>query len=288
MNVRSVWSGGGKWGSGTPSGARTDAYWLPDAQTPTGRPFPDVAIGGTLLTESAAMSADWNLGPSDIVADLSPATATLRFKGQVTASLGDDVVISTGLGTMWAGRVDTVSDTLDVNGDHWTTITATDRIGALGAAQLQQSIGVRGTLVTIAETLSTTAGVPLTVNDVSTGTYGLASLRRFTDFGAAYKFDGSVLEYINLAARSSNAIIASQPDGTLATTTREALGGAPSSTALTDSNAPQEWTKTTSSDVDVNRWVLTQPDGNQVAAEDDTADIATYGERAYRVDDYLD
>jgi hypothetical protein len=100
--------------------------------------------------------------------------------------------------------------------------------------------------------------------------------------------DVSVLEYINLAARSSNAIIASQPDGTLATTTREALGGAPSSTALTDSNAPQEWTKTTSSDVDVNRWVLTQPDGNQVAAEDDTADIATYGERAYRVDDYLD
>ncbi len=287
MNVRSVWSGGGKWGSGTPSGARTDAYWLPDGQTPTGRPFPDVAIGGTLVTDSV-MSASWNLGPSDITADLAPATATLTLKGQVSASIGDDVVISSALSGLWSGRVDTISDTLDAAGDHWTTVTATDKVGALGAAQLQKSAGVRGTVEAIAESLAADAGVALDVVNVSSGTYGLATLRKMTDFGASYTFDGSVLEYINLAARSSNALVASQPNGSLAVTTREALGSAPSPTALTGSNAPREWTKMTSADVDINRWVLTQPDGTIVASEDDRADVNTYGERAFRVDNFLD
>lgn len=282
-DARSVWSGGVQWGTAVT--ARANAYWLDDGRVPYGMPFADVAVDSVLLT-SSLMSVSWNLGISDFLAELSPNTASASFVGQVSASWGDDFVITTGWGTMWAGRVDTVSVTRDTAGDRWTTVTAIDKVGVLGTAELRASNGVAGTLDAIAVSLADAAGVTITVEDTSDGTYGLASLQRFAYFGDT--FDGSPLEYINMAARSSNAWFVLAPDGSYIAQTREALPSAPSSVALTGSNAPVSWTTTSSPDASINRWLFSNPDGTEVGGSSDAADIKVYGEHAYRIDQFLD
>lgn len=214
MNVRSVWSGGGKWGSGTPSGARTDAYWLPDGQTPTGRPFPDVAIGGTLVQDKL-QSASWSLGIPDFLSDLSPSTATLTFVGQVSGTPGDEVVISSAIGGHWSGRLDTVTQTRDTAGDYWTTITATDRVGALGAAELRdEDVSASTDLETLGERLAAEAGITLDI--LPRGNVDLPTL---TNGSATYS--GSVLSLINGAARASNRMLALSRNGKLLAVPRE-------------------------------------------------------------------
>ena len=272
VNVRSVWSGGGKWGSGTPSGARTDAYWLPDGQTPTGKPFPDVAIAGTLVTTSL-MSATWSLGISDFLADLSPNTASMSFVGQVSGVPGDDVVISTGLGVQWSGRLDTVTQTRDTAGDWWTTITATDRIGSLGAAQLVGYTIVYDDVEAVAEGIGAELGIPLDVVDNSaTGLQVVA---------AGGNPDGSALAFINSAAKATNVMLTTQRTGQISAVKRE--GVTPSSVlTLSGVNAPQSWSLATSIDVDINSWSFTfvVTHGAGVYASDDP-DIAIYGRRDY-------
>lgn len=213
MNVRSAWSGGAKWGSGTPSGARTDAYWLPDGQTPTGRPFPDVAIGGTLIED--LQTASWSLGISDYLADLSPNTASLTFVGQVSGVPGDEVVITSALGVQWSGRLDTVSQTRDRAGKWWTTITATDRVGALGSAQLDD-VDVSGStdMETLGESYADAAGITLDIRSLAN--------RAFTTLtGGSASYSGSVLSLINGAARASNRMVALARNGAVYAAPRE-------------------------------------------------------------------
>lgn len=273
MNVRSVWSGGGKWGSGTPSGARTDAYWLPDGQTPTGKPFPDVAIGGTLYTTSL-QSASWSLGVSDVLADLSPNTASVSLVGQVTSTQGDDLVISTGLGTMFAGRVDTVTQTRDAAGDWWTTVTATDRIGALGAASLRDYSLTTGTVVAVGPSIALEAGVVLEMTDVSGG--ALPDVN--TAVGVADPYSGALLPYINEMARSSNAMLALTRTGSISVATRTST--TPSSVlTLSGVNAPQSWSLSYSIDMDINQWVFNIGAAEQVRAH--YADIDARGLREW-------
>lgn len=274
--VRSAWSAGVKWGSGTPTGARTDAYWLPDGRMPTsGRPFPDVAIAGLLLTTSL-QSATWTLGIPDILADLSPNTASLTFVGQVSGVPADDVVISTGLGVLWAGRLDTVTQTRDTAGDWWTTVTATDRIGALGRAELDEYELVPGTVEWVAESTADAAGVTLDVVDDSTGLPALVSY-------ADDPYTGSVLSYINLAAKSSNAMLAMTRDGRVSAVMREAV--TPSTVLdLADDNAPQTWSLITSIDVDINKWLLPAPGP---LSRSDAADVLLYGERVFDPNDFV-
>lgn len=213
MNVRSVWSGGGKWGDGSPAGDRTDAYWLPDGVTPTGRPFPDVAIGGTLV--ESLQAATWSLGISDFLSDLAPTTATLTFVGQVSGTPGDSVVISSAVGGQWSGRLDTVTQTRDINGDYWTTVTATDRVGSLGAAQLaDEDVSASTDLETLGESYAAEAGIPLDI--VARGNVNLPTL---TEGSAAYS--GSVLSLINGAARASNRMLAMSRTGKLLAVPRQ-------------------------------------------------------------------
>lgn len=276
MNVRTVWSGGGKWGSGTPSGARTDAYWLPDGQTPADRPFPDVAIGGTLLTDSL-MAASWSLGISDFLADLSPNTASLTFKGQVSGTPGDDVVISTGLGVQWSGRLDTVTQTRDTAGNWWTSITATDRVGALGASELD-AYAFPGSIDLLDHVAAASAdsGVSVTITDDSI--HGLGLLQE----AAEDPYSGSLLAYINGMLRSQNAMAALQRDGTISAVIREAVTPSPVLT-LSGVNAPRDWTLSYSIDVDINRWSVWTTIGpyTDILFGEDAGDIKIYGARSF-------
>lgn len=289
MNVRSVWSGGGKWGSGTPSGARTDAYWLPDAQTPTGKPFPDVAIGGTLVTTSL-QSASWSLGISDFLADLSPNTASLSFVGQVSGVPGDDVVISTGLGVAWSGRLDTVTQTRDAAGDWWTTITATDRMGALGAATLNAYAidsylnlpSPTKTVEDLAETLAIAAGITLDVVDDSGGALSAVEWVGDPSTFSGDTYTGNLLPVVNQAAIATNTMLALTRDGRISAVVRQSV--TPSSVlTLSGANAPRSWSLVYSIDVDINKWVVGTSERGR-----DAADVAIYGERPYpEVTDFL-
>lgn len=281
--TRSIWSGGTVWG---PSATGTVGKWLPDgAATPSGDPVPDVAVAGHLVLNKI-QNAQWSLGPSDYLAELAPGSASLTFTGQLTAAPDDDVVISTGWGTMWAGRVDSVTETRDVSGHYQTTISATDRVGALGSARLRKVNGYKGTLDTIAVALAADAGITLRVTDASVGTYGLATLQKASFFGVT--FTGSVLEYINAAARSSNAMLALQPDGSLAAMTREAPTSPPTPVTLTGANAPSIWTKTTAWGNDINRMTWTLADGTDLPDSTWPDDIRAHGERVFSVDYLLD
>lgn len=268
MNTRSVWSGGVKWSSGTPTADRTNAYWLPDGATPSGRLMPDVAIGGKLYT--TVQSASWGLGIDNFLSDLSPNLANVSLTGQVTAVPGDDVVITTGLGTQWVGRLDTITDDEDAKGNHWTSITATDRIGGLGAAQLDTyaTAPLTGhTLEYIGELLASNAGISLDITDDSAS--GLINVSVSSD-----PLTTSVLSVIATTARASNAMMALQRDGTISAVVRESV--TPSSVlTLTGVNAPTSWTLSTSIDVDVNQWWWVTPIG------EDSADVALYGARSY-------
>jgi hypothetical protein len=214
--AKSLWSGGVEWA--TASTARAAAFWQDDGAVPTGRPFPDVAIGGQLYT-SQLQSAEWELGISDFLAELAPNTANLRFAGQVTGVPGDDVVISTGLGAAWSGRLDTLVQTRDTAGDHWTTVTATDRVGAIGSAKVEDYSHGWIDFAEGMEEMAAQAGVVVDVVDQSVS--GLPALTSLVD-----PFSGTVLEYLNGAARSSNAMLGLQRDGSIAAVMREARVGA--------------------------------------------------------------
>jgi hypothetical protein len=282
MDVRSVWSGGVQW---TASGGRLGGEWMDNGETPvteglTGQPLPDVAIGAHHYTDKL-MAADWELGISDFLADLAPNTASFTFVGQVTAVPGDEVVVTTGWGVQWVGRVDTKTETRDVNGDYWTTVTATDTLGALGAATLVSESSTTGFLDDVLEGLALESGVALDIVDASGG---LAVISSFGSF--SMDFDGTVLAYMNLAARSGNAMLALTRDGTIHAMTRQ--GETPSSVlTLTGVDAPASWALHTSIDVDINWWELYQPNGSVVYDSGDNDDVALYGKRSYSVDQFL-
>jgi len=176
-------------------------------------------IDGASVTASL-QSASWGLGPADFLADLSPSTASLQFKGQITAALKDEVVISSDAGVQWTGYVDTITEMRDVAGDYWTTVGATDVVGMLGSASLEEASPSSGGTYQIAEALATAAGITLDGVDDSFDSIPLVS------WGLTYSgttFSGTVLEYINLAARSANEMAAMHPDGTLHFMARQRL-----------------------------------------------------------------
>jgi hypothetical protein len=283
MNAKSLWSGGVEWG--TASTARAAAFWQDDGATPSGRLFPDVAIAGRLLTASC-QSASWSLGSPGILDDLGPNTASLSFVGQVTAAPNATVVISTGLGVQWSGRVDTSTQTRDTAGDWWTTVTATDMVGVLGAAVLSNVNVTGGTMAVLAESLAASAGLSMDMVDLSVS--GLPTMSGWGAIGASPTFTGTVLDYVNILARTSNAVARLARDGRVSVVIREALAGAPTALPLTGVDAPVTWSLVYSLDVDVNRWVLTTESPNYVLDTSDAADVAAYGERPYELTTYMD
>jgi len=190
--------------------------WLLPGGQVVALPTIGVTIDGGTVT-SQLQSATWNLGISNFLADLSPNTASLSFKGQLSVSPADSVVITAGGTAMWTGRLDSAVEVRDVNGDYWTSVSATDTIGALGAARLRNiTPGTSLELDTEIEARAATAGVTIDVVDSSSG--GLVSLNP-----PAGTFDGPLLEYMNLLARTSNAMLALQRDGKIKAWVREKM-----------------------------------------------------------------
>lgn len=260
--TRSTWSGGVTW-SGT-------GKWMPDGLTASGRLMPSVSIGGNLQT--ACMSASWRLGISGFLDSLSPGTCTLMFTGAVYFDIGSSIVLTVPDGTLWVGRVDTVVLTYPPSSNIvWTTITGTDTLGALGAAELvgEGLTSFDSTLLTAIEQYSLAAGVVVDAVDMSSGL-------PYVDTTAPYT--GSLLGAINAVAATSNAMLALQRDGSIGIVMREAV--TPSG-AVDISNRYDDYVATYSAEANINKWFDASLG---VPWSQDTTDIAAYGERTYSTD----
>jgi hypothetical protein len=281
-----LWSSGVEWDGAS-------AEWLGTLPS-SGRPNLYVAINGEL--SSVAMSGTWRLGRSDWFDVLSPNTGSFSMKGAVTADPNDEIVVSTDSGVLWVGYVDDVSTTRDLTGT-WTSINATDVIGRMGLTVKPPGKLTVGpdrfpyfpllglTLEDVAtEYIAAYAGVTIdvVVGD-SAGT--LPTLIDWYEPGTP-----PLLELLNQCERSSNAMMALQPDGSIIIVMRDALvAGSVTIHDLTGLDTPFSWAETTSRSTVLNHLVFERPayDDTTVLDTTDTASLALYGDRTYSISDYL-
>lgn len=183
------------------------------------RPVLSAAIAGSTVT--GLMAASWSLGPSGFLASLAPSTASLTFTGTVSAALGAPVVITSDAGTQWSGTLDTLTVSTDEAGLVTSTVTATDDLGRMGAATLNDVAPAGGTVATIAGTLATDkGGSSLSFQDDSFRTAPVLDSWAHSH-SAGVKYTGSVLGYVQMAAEAANMMLAWSPDGVLHGKTRE-------------------------------------------------------------------
>jgi hypothetical protein len=284
-NAPSLWDGGIRWGDpAAPFGDGTDGYWgavLP-ASGRSGFPRLSVAIGGYLVLNELKL-ADWRLGRDDWLSALTPASATFDFVDVPLAAKNDTIVV--GLmsdstehhsDALWVGRVDSISTHRDVNGFVTATIAATDIIGILGQAGAPPSIVAGYTLATLVEELAANAGLPLNVD-----TDPLVTLPVMT---AASEIDGKVLDLINRAERSANALLFLKGSGRLHAAMRDKTNA--SAVAVIDldgDSSPSEWDETTGPLV--TRWELAGTGWGPIETVATTFD--EYGDHTHSATDLL-
>lgn len=284
-NAPSLWSAGVVWGPTAAPGQR--AYWQASSSPQTGRTGPPelcVAIAGRLVLEQL-QSASWSLGRSDWMSVLSPTSATFTFAGEPAASPNDDIVASLmsdltayHSGALWVGRVDGLRTRRDIDGQTYTTVSATDVIGVLGKAKGPASIAAGHTLASLVEMLAASAGVALQV-DVDP----LVTLPTLT---AATDLSGSVLDLVNRAERSSNALLFLRGDGRLHAAMRDTTGATSVGVVSLDGDdSPATWEEDVSLRDVVTRWVL----GDGVSWSTDTAasTLEAFGDQTYSATDML-
>jgi hypothetical protein len=287
-NAPSLWSGGVRWGDpAAPFGDGTDAYWgsVSAVTGRTGRPRLSVAIGGALVLEQL-MEADWDLGRSDWLSVLTPASASFRFVDVPVGEVNDSVVV--GLmsdateyhsDSLWVGRVTNISTDEDITGLVFSTISATDVVGILGQADSPASIVSGHTLQTLAEELAENAGIGLEVD-----TDALVTLPTLT---AASDLSGKVLDLINRAERSSNALLFLKGNGRLHAAMRDTTSA--SSVVVIDlegDDSPSGWSRTKGIDSVITTWVL-GAEGSWGPIETAATTLEDYGEQAYSATDLL-
>lgn len=284
-NAPSLWSAGWVWGPTDEPGRRF--YWQASSVAQAGRtgvPELCVAIGGRIVLEQLA-SARWSLGRSDWLSVLSPTTASLSFVGEPAASVGDEVVVSLmsdlkahHSDALWVGRVSGRRSRRDLDGQVTSTIAATDVIGTLAKAPSPPSIEAGHTLVTLVEELAAGAGVALRV-DVDP----LVALPVLT---GASELTGSVLDLVNRAERSSNALLFLRGRGRLYAAMRDATGAAAARVVTLDgADSPSSWEEDESLGNVVTRWVL--GDGSTWATDTAATTLDEYGDQAYSATDML-
>jgi len=118
----------------------------------------------------------------------------------------------------------------------------------------------------------------------STGTLPTLSDWYFDAPGPAPK--KTLLELLNQAELSSNAVLSLTPAGDLVATMRYPVGSA----TVVDLDGYQgAWTRARGRSSVINHWVLEQPayDDDTVLDSSDAASIALYGERTFEITDYL-
>lgn len=289
MSLPAVWGSGIKWGS---------FKW--GQTTTTGRPTLYVAIDGTLRGEASA--ARFRLGRSGWFDVLGPNSASIDLVGFVDVPPNSEVVVSCGAGVLWKGYVDGQSTTYSVHdAADRTTINATDIVGRLGKSvkapgKVYSSgdliarwfpVGLYGDLVAVAEQYLAdfAPGLGITV-ELGTSTGSLPSLTDWYFNAPGDTPKKTLLELLNKAEESSNAMMTMQPDGTLLIVPRAPSGL--SSVSMVDVS-PGDSTWVRGRDTVINRWLLEQPayDDNTVLDTTDDTSRTAYGEQSYEVQDYL-
>lgn len=287
-NAPSLWSGGVHWGDDAAAfGDGTDAYWGASTVPPrSGAPRLSVAIAGELVMD-LLRSASWSLGRQDWLSTLNATSGTFDFVDEPIAAPNDSIVVGLMSDTeeyhsdaLWVGRVDDVTVTRDLDGNVSTTVSATDVIGVLGQAKSPVTIAAGYTLQTLVERLAEDAGVALDIDVIGT----LPTLNAATDLS------GSVLDLVNRAERSSNALLFLTGSGRLRAAVRAATGASSVRVFTLDGpESPAGWTEQTSLRNVITRWQL--GDGSTWTTET----LATtygdgddhYGDRPFTATDLL-
>lgn len=288
MGVPSRWSAGTQWGSAASD--PLEAYWGPNA-VPVQRPVCYVSIAGVL--QPTVMAATWRLGRNGWFDDLVPSTASFTFYDAATGSIGDTVLVTSEAGLHWSGTVESISTSKQLGtGLYASSVTAVDNLARHGQAKMTTALSYGGS--TLEGLLTNTPGgansllfdlgleeLVVTVGDSATSLPTLS---------AALSTEGrTLLEYLQLAEKSSNALMAYQPDGSFLIVTRDALVAASVDVLdLVGENAPRAWTVDTTKASVINHWSFDDTGGTNRLEETDTASVALYGENAYTISDYMD
>ena len=183
------------------------------------RPTVFVSINGVL--QPTCRSVQWRAGRDGWFSDLVPSTASIGFTDAVTGEIGDEVMIMTETGLLWRGRVESIANDKQLStGAYEGSVTAVDRLAALGISEytgvLSSASGY--TLATLIPFVMGQIGIdPVTIVEGDSAT-ALPALVNTTAIRGR-----TVLEYIQLAERSSNALMTLQPDGSLLAVTRDAI-----------------------------------------------------------------
>lgn len=289
MSLPAVWGSGIRWG-----------FFKWGQTTTTGRPTLYVAIDGTLRGEASA--ARFRLGRSDWFEPLSPNSATIEMVGFVDVPANSEIVLSCGAGMLWKGYVDGQTTTYSVHdAADRTTVTATDIVGRLGQSIKAPGVvrasgspvarwfpvGLYGDLVAVTEQYLADYAPSLGIDVVlGTSTGSLPALNDWYFNAPGDMPKKTLLQILNQAELSSNAMMAMQPDGSLLVVPR-APSGLSSVSMLDISVGDSTWRR--GRDTVINRWLLEQPayDDTTVLDETDTASRDAYGEQPFEVQDYL-
>jgi len=295
MSLPAIWGSGITWG---------DFVW--GDTTTSGRPVLYVAADGELLGE--AYQARFRLGRSDWFEPMSPQTASFSLVGTHPLAANTELIVTCGQGMLWKGYVDTATLQYVPGEPTRTMITATDIISRLGRTVKTQGkvyagptlqyrffvVGsIKDPLVTYGDLVDVTEGYLAeyaadlsieVVEGVSTGT--LPTLADWYFDAPGPKPKKTLLELLNQAELTSNALMSLQHDGSILVVPRAPSGLA--SVAMVDiSSGASTWRK--GRDTLYNRWVLEEPatNDNVVLDTSDAASVLAYGERTYEVQDFL-
>lgn len=268
----------------------------------SGDPVLYVAIAGELIGE--AREASFGLGRADWFDVLSPQPGSVTVIGEHDPDPNGKVVLSTAAGVRWVGYVDRATTTDDLEtGSPITTVTMTDVIGRLGRTVRPPGRVTTGggTLIARFFPLSSGSGYGDLVDvltgylaeyapdlsiDVAEGpsTGTLPALIDWYDPPSGT----TLLQIINQAEASSNAIVSLLSDGSLLVTMRATYPD-PTAPMVDLSGQHRQRTVSRGRDTLVNRWTLTRPsyDDTTVLDASETSSIALYGERVLSITDYL-
>jgi len=275
-----------RWGMGTQWGTAAadpiEAFWGPVA-APATRPVVYVSINNIL--QPTVTAASWRLGRDGWFSDLTPSSASISFSEPATGTNGDQVIIATETGLLWTGVLENISTTKRLEGGYTSAVTCVDGLGRHGLAKMTTALSYGGeTLVTLIERVMAALGLdPITivVGDSATSLPTLSS--------AVSTLDRTLLEYIQLAEKSSNALMTLQPDGSLLVVTRDALVATDVAVLdLVGINAPRAWTVATDKSSVINHWSLVDDLDVNRLEETDAASVLRYGEVTYAITDYMD
>lgn len=243
------------------------------------RPRPFVAVKGKSIT-SAVTSASWRNGRQGWFDVLGPNSASVSLVGTADVGPNDDVVLSHAFRALWVGRVDGITTDTALDGLITQTISATDVVGTMGVAQLNAYTVAAGTLIEQTGALASAAGIPITITAAPSNT-SLPTL-------LSTSHTGSLLEYVNLAEKSSNAVLMLMADGTFRALVRDASSSSSVTTLqLVGVNAPSSWSEQLGRTGILNAFLLVKSDGTVVQDVVNETSVGIYGENTYSVSDYL-